>query len=269
MGTPVKRRRTRSKSGDRRRALIGFIVTIVVLTGVFLISSALSSPDSANEVDSSRPVQLAEGDAVQDARKLLESGDTTGALAVLQDRLTVDSSDSDAAALIDEIESTPPKEEPDEATPDDPPPNETDAATRMLDPVEDLSILLPGDVEGFTSGIVVTGPSDVQVNFDPVVGSDTEVDIRTALVAVHDLQDHQSALAFVENVSRAGYPADGEVLSLSGVEAYYGTDGAARSTISFAVGRFAFEVVAAAGGADASYARVHMEQIASAFPALR
>ncbi len=259
----------RERSGLLRR-IVAFGATVVVLAGVILGISALSSrPDS----DASKPSQPGLTDvqrsrlALLKGRELLASGDTTEAVALLEQALKLDPRNVEAKRTLSSVaasaggtrkpssSSTEPTVQPDGGVrPDDP---------VFLTPIDDLTLLLPGEASGFSLGAVTGGEQDATVSGSPV---SADVRASKALWTVHDRGSVKGAEEFIDSVSKDLYPKDSSRPVVDGAQAYFGTDGTRFATVVYRRGRYVFEVVLTApSGAPKSLA-TEAKAAAAAFP---
>ncbi len=259
----------RQRSGLLRR-VAAFGATVVVLAGVILGISALSSrPDS----DAPKPTQSGLTDAQRSrlallkGRELLASGDTTEAVALFEQALKLDPGNVEAERALSSVAASAGAtgSKPQSTTE---PTAQSDGGVRPDDPVfstaiEDLTLLLPGDAAGFSLGAVTQGERDVTVSGSPV---SSDVRATRALWTVHDRGSIKGADEFIDSVSKDLYPKDSSRVVVDGAQAYFGTDGIRFATVVYRRGRYVFEVVLTApSGAPKSLAR-EAKAAAAAFP---
>jgi hypothetical protein len=258
-----------SKPVSPARRLAWLAVSVVVLAVVILGSSMLSDPgDPPEETPSATLAPLDEATLALDrARAALASGDTTAAIAALEEALRLDPDDRDARALLDEtravvadgassVEQTSTDVstgDPGGLTPDDP------AFSKATD---DLAGLLPAQVSGFVLGATVVTTEDAAVSGTPATGSERS---NRVLLTVHDRKTPKAAAAFVDSVSRSLYPEDSEHVVVDGAKGYFGTDGKRFATVVYVRGRYVFEVVATATDFPVAL-RGEVMRVAKAFP---
>lgn len=260
----------RQRSGLLRR-VAAFGATVVVLAGVILGISALSSrPDS----DTPKPAQSGLTDAQRSrlallkGRELLASGDTTEAVALFEQALKLDAGNAEAKRALSSVAASAgatgskPQSSSTEST------AQPDGGVRPDDPVfstaiEDLTLLLPGEAAGFSLGAVTKGERDVTVSGSPI---STDVRASKALWTVHDRGSVKGAEEFIDSVSKDLYPKDSSRPVVDGAQAYFGTDGTRFATVVYRRGRYVFEVVLTApSGAPKSLA-TEAKAAAAAFP---
>ncbi|MDZ4063342.1 MAG: tetratricopeptide repeat protein [Coriobacteriia bacterium] len=201
------------------------------------------------------------------ALALAESGETTAALETLTAYLMDNPADERARTLVvrltqgqdnDNGSSTPP----DDDTPD---PGETPPGdTEWLKAVADMEKLLPSVVDGLSRGSVVKSTTSAVVPYDPAIGGPYE-GTRRVLYSVHDLKDAKSASSYATQVSKVVYAKNGQSTTVDGAQAYFGTNGRSLATVSYARGRYVFEVVVTTALPPAGFKQQSVE-IAKAFP---
>lgn len=223
----------------------GIVGTALVLAAVIFGVAALSKPKA-----SSTPGNLAgfdESSRLYDqGLAALESGDASAAAEFFARALAVDPTNSRAREQLDQIGvDTPPATEPDDdpEPPSDEPtaPPVTDPDAGFTDPVDDLTVLLPKTVAGYSLGLANALGADATVAGEPTPTG--PANIRSVLFSVHDFEDNDKADDFVASTTLSAFPENGADVTVGGVPGYFGTDGERFAAVAFARGRYAFEVI--------------------------
>ena len=264
--------RSRRRLTRRTLYLLSAAATVLVLAGVILGISALSSPTrSADSV-----VEFSTGDEstslYEQALKALASNDETAAVILLQKAIALDSTNTAArdeltkivgARASEQSKSGNDSEDVGATDPPDGPVGNPDEG--FTEAVEDLGTLLPASLEGYEFGMVTEFGSDANVSADPTDSGPVDV-ITRVLFSVHDLQDPDTAKSFITSVTKVAFPENSAEVTVNGVPAYFGTDGARFATVAFSRGRFVFEVIVTTdSGAPGTLLDLSIV-VASAFP---
>lgn len=248
------------------RRIVSFLVTVVVLAGVIYGVSALASRDRSEPPGAATDAATSSELAMSRAREALRAGDTTAAVAVLEEAARLDPDNTAVKKALDEarkasdaakepVAPSPDPEAPDDTLkPDDP---------GFLTEIDDLVSLLPPEVPGFFLGAASDSVADATVSGTPNTGSGTA---SRALWTVHDRKNARDAAAFLGAVSRSLYPEDGAEIVVDGTKAYFGTDGERFATVAYVRGRYAFEVVLTSISGDPARLRVEAVDAAKSFP---
>ena len=225
-------------------------MTVLVLSGVILGVSALSSPtQSADSVG-----EFSTGDEstrlYEQALEALASNDETAAVILLQKAIALDSTNTAARDELTKIVGARASEQPKSGNDSEDMPESPDSPDDLIEnpdegfteAVEDLGALLPASLEGYEFGMVTVLGSDANVSADPTSSGPVDV-VTRALFSVHDLQNPDAAKSFIASVTKVAFPENSADVTAGGVPAYFGTDGARFATVAFSRGRFAFEVI--------------------------
>jgi hypothetical protein len=115
----------------------------------------------------------------------------------------------------------------------------TDAT--YMRPVPDMGVLLPVSVAGYSAGVVETSTTSAILSLQPT----EEGPMGRASLVVLTALDKGSAAGAAEYVARLdrAYPKDLATVRVGSANSRFGTDGAHLAAVTFARGRFAFEVV--------------------------
>ncbi len=84
--------------------------------------------------------------------------------------------------------------------------------------------------------------------------------------AVHDLKTTAGAKSFVTKTSKKSFPKNPGTVTVHGTKGYFGTDGTRFATVSFARGRYAFEVLVTVNGVAPKTIKAAAIKAANAFP---
>lgn len=246
-----------------------WVALVVSLALLMLALGALSRLPSSSDDEWGTTALLASD--YDSALLKLQSGETTEAVALLQDHLAANPNDAEAADLLKRLtravsganritESS--DVSPDSAsgeTPPDPVP-QTDWSAEIAD----ITRLLPLVVQGLVPGSIVHDKSNAVIPFDPVEDGDYG-QMRRILYSVHDRGDSATAGRYVAETSKAVYSKNGENITVDGASAYFGTDGKTLATVAYARGRYVFEVVITVSSAPEEL-RYPAADLAGAFP---
>lgn len=222
------------------------------------------------------------------ALKAYESGDTTSALSYLQELASVDPLNPQAKELRARIfsargdgtsstvprggsGSSPPAASGSSSSGGKSPSSKPSSAADILysEATTNVATMLPSAVAGYSrAGLIPADASDVEAPFEPSRTSDMAGKVSIVVLAVHDLETASAASAFVSSAHKA-YPKDVADVSVGGVKGKSGSDGGGHYSVSFARGRYAFEVTLTATGATASESKAETTRIAGLFPAAR
>lgn len=252
---------------NRTKALIGGGITIVVLAGVILGLSAISSPSK----DSSVPptITLSPGQqssqAVAAGDSALASGDTTQAVKDYNRAIVIDPANATAKAKLAAAQagsSSASTKDSGSSSSKTPAVTLVKADWTQL-PLNSLKVLLPTKYASYTVG------SPVEVGSDAVVSAtaaDAGKGAQHVEWSVHDRKTSSDAMAFVDTADKKLYPKNAAQVTVSGTSAYFGTDGTQFATIVYRRGRYVFQVVLNAPGASPATLQTQAEQAAAAFP---
>lgn len=244
-------------------------MTIVLAATVIWVVSALSSPRQTVAPPAGL-TSLQQSDLEHSkALDALASGDTTAAVSLLEKALSLDSNNTRARTELERIRrdaapAAPGGDGPDPSAPGTvPAPGPAPDDPAFDKPVSDLSVLLPGLVEGYSLGAVVKGDANATV-----AGSPTDPDLGNSrcLWAVHDGKTAAGAAQFIASVSKPLYLRDGRNVTVDGAAGYFGTDGTRFASVVYTRGRYVFEVVLTSPSESPSELLVEAQDAAEAFP---
>lgn len=265
-----------SNSTGRRRRLLRWVwagASALALAAVILGVSAVSRPRTASLPEARLAGVEAERLADQ-GLAALSRGETSTAVPLL--RRAAAAGDERAKRALDRIARRTPRPvtrrdepaAPDPTPPSTPPvvPPKTDE--EYLKALGDLRVLLPSAVEGYEFG-APEGVTPVTVMPVDATPSGPYRRLSRAVVSVHDRGTASAASAFVSGVSKTAYPDDAASVTVGSRTAYFGTDGQHLATVSFARGRYAFEVIVTASNEAPEDVRDIALQLAAAFPAAK
>ncbi len=256
----------------RTKVLLTGAVTVAVLAAVLIVAglfgplrSGTSGPGSTS-IDESQQLY-------QQALVAQASGDTSQAAVLAQQAVDANPENASAKALLAQVKkpATTPTTNPGTNTGTDTdadtgaetsPTVDVDAAFRKN--YEDLKVLVPAMAAGFVLDTPLQMERDLNMsgNVDPANKTITQVSW-----AVHDFKTESKAKAFVTKTSKKSFPKDSGTVSVGTTKAYFGTDGTRFATVSFARGRYAFEVLVTTANTDPIKAKDIAIAAAKAFPA--
>lgn len=252
-----------------------FALGVAGLAMVVLGVGALVAPRSPSTARSSTENPNGPDALYERGLTALQSGETTEAVEILERAAAAGS--TTATAELERIQGSArtggssggkdgagsSKSSGESASDDDPTPPRDDSA--FLEPVDDIEILLPRGFAGYQSSTLDSDKASAELPLeprDPAIAAKA----RRAVVAVFDKGTAKSAEKFVSDSSK-GYPKDRSTATVNLVSGRFGTDGGAVANLSFARGRFAFDVTIAASRVDPKELRDLALRIARAIPA--
>ncbi len=250
-----------AKPASRARNVAIGAVTVFVLAAVIFGVSALSGTDDPPPAPDTAQLTAAQQSqqAYEAALVALESKDTTKAVVLLKKAVTLDPSNQAAQDELDRVtKPTTPQGSDDD---DEAPPVADDSA--FLKEVSDISKLLPAAVAGYSLGTTVGEKPDVTRSGTPT-GRPGEITL--AVWAVHDRGDAKKAQAYITDTSKKAYSKDGADVTIDGAKGYFGTDGTRFATVTYARGRYVFEVILTSNSGAPKGERAKAEEAAKAFP---
>jgi hypothetical protein len=235
-----------SPVGKGKRASVKSVVSVaafVVLLAAVIIGVPAVMPHSKPAPPApdpvTQPATVSTPDAtpsvVAQAQSLINSGETTKAVAILESAKQKDPSNAEITQALEKAKAAA------AATTSKP---KTTSAPAGSKAVADIRKLLPSTISDFTGGVVVYQKTDAVVPFDPVPTSAQAKQIGRAVFEVHDRGSSSKATKFVTSTIKVSYPRNGS--SVPGTAGgYFGTDGATEAVYAFTRGRFAYSVVVA------------------------
>ena len=253
----------------RTKQIIGAVATIIVLVGVIFVGWSLSAPKSTVTPPTIQlsPQQRSQG-LYQEGMADIAAGETTRAINALSSAIEIDPTNSAAKTALQQVTNPQSSSGSDGSGAKTPPatPPKTTPATTAADPfanakVADLATLLPKAYPGFGLGTPATAAGDAEVAGSPSGGGP----ISHAQWAVYDRGSAADAATFVNKVSKTLYNKNVAVVTVNGAPAHYGTDGVRYATVSFARGRYVFEVVLTVPMSSLKSAQAAAVQAASSF----
>ncbi len=279
--TPSPPRATDSTSRARElMASNAFRIGIVAVAAIFFFGAWAFAELGREDAPSGQPgIQTTLDDEYERARTLAESGDTDGAIALLE-RISAEDPDHErAAALLRQLRAA----DATDASGDDDTGGQSGPGTSPEDPgggpgtdeprddsaylvaVGDLDALLPQVISGWQRGTAEKTDVDATV---PFTAAPTTA-VSRALYAVHDRGSADDAVRFIEDTSKVVYSSDGSTVPVGVVDGYFGTDGGRLATVAFARGRYAFEVVVTVSEGEPASVRDAAIALAREFGATR
>lgn len=239
-------------------------MSVFALAAVILGIAAISNPAEPTEtqpgLQSDAELSKRSYDAALEA---LASGDTSGAVTLLERAVLLDSSNTAAKSQLSKVKKkaqTPAPRPVDDDTPSTEPPAPDSA---FLKDVKPLAKLLPSSAKGYSLGTRVGDSPDVTVSARP---TGPPGDVTLALWAVHDRKTAKGAADFITNTSKKAYPKDGTSVSIDGATAYFGTDGVRFATVTYVRGRYVFELILTTTSGAPKQQKSLAEAAAKAFP---
>jgi hypothetical protein len=250
---------------SRTKALLSGAATVAVLA-VVLIALGLMGPLRSKPAVQPSVLpgvsQSAQSDAFyQQAVVAQASGDLTRTAELAQQAVNADPNNAPAKKLLEETKA----KISETATPQTPSNTTTRTAnpdTAFLTRYSDLRALLATSVAGFQFDPSVQFKRDLTVSGSPVP---SDAKITQVAWSVHDMGTVAAAKAFVTNTSKKLFAKDAATVTIRGRTAYFGTDGTRFATISYARGRYAFEVLVTVKSVKPSSVKATTLQAANAF----
>jgi hypothetical protein len=254
---------------SRTKALWSGAATVAVLA-VVLIVLGLFGPFASKKPSTQNPAvtnpQVTPSQALyQQAVEAQASGDTVRAAALAQEALDADPGNAQARALVAATKQPTPAPNVTPTVPDGSgtttPAADPDAAFRKK--YENLASLIPTIQPGITLDYPAQLERDITIsgNLAPPSKSISQVSW-----AVHDLKTTAAAKAFVTKTSKTSFPKNPATVTIHGTNGYFGTDGTRFATVSFARGRYAFEVLVTTNGVAPKTVKAAAIRAAEAFP---
>lgn len=247
---------------DRRAIILG-VVGVVALAAVVFVLAALAPSDAPTPVTSSK-ITAEQGAAAfaADAQEALAAGRSTQAAELAARALALDPANEAAQEVMRSVTAS--------AAPDDKPASTPDPGKKPVsgqaDPfaatTADLTKLLPNAAPEYQLGAATTIKPDATVSGTPLSAGT----VSLAVWSVHDKGSEAAAKEFITKTSKVAYPTAGSSVTVGGVDGYFGTDGTRYASVSFARGRYAFEVVLTSTGPAPDTLRQAALNAAEAFP---
>ena len=259
------------------RRWVRYAMGVVALALVITVGSALAV--SFNKSRVSNPEAIVLSSPASESQKLYDeaqsaqaSGDTTQAIVLLNRAVALNPANSNAKTMLAQIKrskstsvatSTPPGGSGSQT------PTSAPVDTSYLEAVPDVAVMLPPTIKDYRlAGLAPADKSDVEAPYEPASGSANAGKVSLMVVAVHDFGTAAAANEFVNTAAKA-YPKNVASVKIGNLNGKFGTDGRKVASVSFARGRFAFEVsVTVPGGSPESY-KSEVLRIAAEIPAAR
>lgn len=260
---------------SRAKAILGGVATVVVLAAVILGLSAVSSSKKSAVVPPSIQYTASQqsDQAYQQGQQALASGDTTSAIADFKRAVELDPNNAAAQARLTEVttaqssssssssnSSSASKASSSKAATTTP---STSASDWTSKPVANLKTLLPSKFAGYVMGQRVIVTPDAVIS---ATGASPTSQASHIEWTVHDRNSASGATAFVTTATTKLYPSDSAPVTVNGVAATFGTDGAQFATVIFRRGRYVFQVVLTAPAGSPGNLKDLATQAAAAFP---
>ena len=263
----------------RTKAILGTVATVVVLAAVIFGLSAISSPKKGQVTPPTIQYNAAtQSQAAYDAgQSALQSGDTTGAIADFKKAIELDPNNTAAKQKLTEVttsqsasnsssgssSSSSSSNSKSSSTGGSKTTTATAAADWTQKPVKALNTLLPHSFAGYAMGQQTVQGADGVI---PSTPSDPSQPASHIEWSIHDRETPSGATKFVATATGKLYPKDSAQITVNGVPAYFGTDGATFATVVFRRGRFVFQVVLTSPNGTPSSLQPLAQQAANAFP---
>jgi len=237
---------------QRRRALMRWSITVAVAAVLIIAIGAVgpalfgqhrnTGPASTSVAARDRSEQL-----LAQANVARAAGDTQTALALARSAVEADPSNAAASELVTQLSSGGATSSQTTTTPGGSSPSTSTAATPSaspdagyVQPVADISSLIPTGLAGWSLDPAVADRADVSVSASPVGAG---ADDGRLIWAVHDRQTVAGAALFITKTSKVLYGKHAATVAVHGVSAYYGTDGGRLATVTYTRGRYVFELI--------------------------
>lgn len=285
MGNRIKR--GISELNPKVRAVLGGLISVVVLAAVILGVSALSAPKSSRIPESGLSSAQSDDSLYQQALSAMRSGDTTTAVSLLEQAIAADPGNDQAKSLLATIDGTSSADEDDsddsedseessdadassadDSTSSGETGDDSDTSSNVDDPAfdaatKDLVALLPKSSDAFTLGAKIAVEDDATVSGSPRY-ADTIA--SKAVWTVHYRGSKEEAASFIDDVSKSLYPENQQSVTIDGASAYFGTDGTRFATVVYVRGRYVFEVTLTTIDGAPSALKSEAVEAAKAFP---
>jgi len=251
---------------NRTKAIIGGVVTVVVVAVAIFIGWSFSSPKPVTvPTIQLSPAQQSQ-QAYRDALRELSNDSTSTAIVLLRKALTLDAGNMAAKAKLTELTNSATQTTP--SAPTNPGSSTTTAPRPVaVDPfsetIKDLGTLLPKTFTGYSVGSAQVLGREGNVGGSP---NAPDAPVSSIVWAVHDRNSGTAAQEFLDRTRKTLYPKDTAVVTVGGVKGYFATDGSLFAWTAYRRGRYVFEVTLTASGGSPADLRALSEQAAGAFP---
>ncbi len=252
---------------------VRLVAGVVGLAIVISIGSALAVSLNAGKVDEPSNIVLPSPEAqsqtlYQQAVQAQASGDTTRAVVLLGSAVKANPSNTQAKTLLAKITPKPVAvvKPPAGGAASSPATSSTGDAL-YAGAVADVSSLLPKAVKGYAvAGLIPADAADVEAPYEPSKDTSYAGKVPLMVIGVHDFGSPAAASAFVDGAGKA-YPKDVASVKVGRLVGKYGHDGRRLASVSFARGRFAFEVTLTTSDGDPAAYKSEVLRIAALIPA--
>jgi hypothetical protein len=236
---------------SKTKALWSGAITVAVLAVVLIVAAAISPQGSKNapapgSVTATQPSEQSQL-LYEQALQAQASGDLTRTVELAKAAVQADPNNTQAQALVTSASSSHGNSNP--PTPDSSgdggspstPTTTTPSDTRFMKYYKHLSVLAPKAFSGYSLGEPVQLKRDLSMSATPIAKAALASNI---VWAVSDAETRAAAKRFATKTSKSTFPKDGASVTVDSVPGYFGTDGTQFATVSFARGRYTFEVLA-------------------------
>ena len=199
---PVSEQVKRSLARKRIRWVAGIFGTVLLMAGIMFGVWALTAPteersSAYTSIDAAEESRL----FYEQALKALESDDTSAAVEFLEKAVALNPLNTSARTRLDSLKQA--EGDPTIGSDENPSSGESDSSGSIdpdegfTDPVSDLALLLPDEVDSYDMGLPFVTEKEGQIVADAIMRSDTGAKIRKATFYVYDFDDTASAESFV------------------------------------------------------------------------
>jgi len=235
---------------SKTKALWSGAVTVAILAIVLIVFASISpltskkKPSTSGQPVASQPVDESTALYMQ-AVAAQKSGDLTRTAELARSAVQADPNNAEAAKLLETVT----KQQAAASKPDASTPSTGATGTPKPSPATDpvflkvykpLSVLLPTAAAGYSLGAPTELKGDVTMSGRP---TSPNLPIYAVIWSAHDRKTAAKAKEFVTKTSKVAFPEDSASVTIDGVPGYFGTDGTKFATVSFARGRYAFELL--------------------------
>lgn len=212
------------------------IATVVGLALIIVGVAAISKPKAPSGEPSRTDSTLTDQQTYDQAQQLLGSGETTKAVVLLKKAAASDANGKSAVLLtkVEQEKSTSSSTLSDTSSDTD-----TTTATPATEP-SSTEAALPAYVSGWALAAPEVDVLASSVGLDPL---DPALPASHAIMTVFKRDSATAAKAYIVDVSKSVYTQNAATVSVAGVKGYFGTNGNNLATLSFAKGRYVYEVI--------------------------
>lgn len=248
----------RDVRAKRRRTLLLWGITVIAATiGIVLIAAVgpILREQLKPQVGSTTISPLGQSEVLRtQAEDALRAGETTAALLLARSAAAADPTNAAARDLVTRLSAASSTSTKPTGSSSSSQASSTSASSPApadagyIQPVADLAALLPTGLAGYALEPAVITPDSVSVSASP---QQTGAETGRFIWTVRDRKKVSRARSFLRKTTKELYGKDRASVTVHGVSAYYGTDGGRIATVTYARGRYVFEVLLSAEAGSA------------------